>query len=273
MAGLFDIRHIKKVAGLSKSRYVEPKCDPEISDCYLKYENAAELAKEIGSPPKGSRYFVVLNGNFIFGDFIEALIVENGWTVDELMISTLSMSDENVDSLAGLLTGGHVKELNLIVSDFFFSHERGGLVPYLYEKLDIDNRFQMAVASVHTKICMIRTKGNNKIVIHGSANLRTSSNVEQIMIENNDSLYDFNYEFHDSIMSRYATINKSLRRSELWRAVLVNNGEKQIDSALKRALNTGARQRPSNARKEGKTKPTSSESAEEQAQMFRSEVA
>lgn len=271
--GLFDLNVIKAPAGINKSRYIEPRFEPEIAECYLKYDNARDLALEIGNPPKGSRFFCILNGNFIFGDFIEAIIVENGWQVAEMTISTLSMSDENVDSLAGLLTGGHVAELNLIVSDFFFSHERSGMVPYLYEKLDIENRFQLAVASVHTKICMIRTIGGNKIVIHGSANLRTSSNVEQVMIENNDDLYDFNHEFHRSIIDRYATINKSLRRTELWQAVLQSNGAKQTDSALQSALNTGARLKPSNARKGGKTKPTSNASAESQAQMCHSEVA
>lgn len=270
--GLFQLNTIKKVAGISKSRYIEPRFDPEIADCFLKYDNAAELATAIGNPPKGSRYYCIINGNFIFGDFIEALIVENGWSVEELTISTLSMSDENVDSLAGLLTGGHVQSLNLIVSDFFFSHERGGLVPYLYEKLDIDDRFQLAVASVHTKICMIRTAGGNKITIHGSANLRTSSNVEQIMVENNDDLYDFNQEIHGAIIERYKTINKSLRRTELWRAVLTSGGQ-QTDSALKSALNTGARQRPSKEPRRDRTKPTSNESAEKQDRMFLSEDA
>ena len=222
MADLFSLGSVKHVAGLKKSRYIEPKYDPEIADIYLKYDNAKTLAMDIGNPPKGSRFYVLCSGNFIFGDFIEALIVENEWTVEEMTLSTLSMSDENVMSLAGLLEQDYVKELNLIVSDFFFSHERRGLVPMLYEKLDIGNRFQLAVASVHTKIAMIRTAGGNKIVIHGSANLRTSSNIEQIMLENNDGLYDFNHEVHHAIISKYATINKSLRRAPLWRAVLEN---------------------------------------------------
>lgn len=270
MNNLFSLNAIKKVAGISKSRYMEPRFEPEIAECYLKYDNAAELATAIGNPPKGSRYFCIINGNFIFGDFIEALIVENGWDVEELTISTLSMSDENVDSLAGLLNGGHVRSLNLIVSDFFFSHERGGLVPYLYDKLDVDDRFQLAVASVHTKICIIRTAGCNKIVIHGSANLRTSSNVEQIMIENNDDLYDFNAEVHNAIIDRYKTINKSLRRTELWQAVL-RDGRQQTDYALQSAINSGARQKPSSAQRKGRRSKASSDSADHLEQMFLSE--
>lgn len=217
---LFALNTVKHVAGLQKSRYIEPKFEPELQDHFLKYNNDKQLAIDIGRPTKGSRYFVILSGNFIFGDFIEALIVENEIDAEEMTLSTLSMSMENIDSLAGMMDQGYIQSMNLIVSDFFYSHERSGMVPELYEKLDKDNRFQLAVAGVHTKICLIRTSGGNKIVIHGSANLRTSSNIEQIMIENHDALYDFNYEIHSSITKRYATINKSLRRNELWRAVL-----------------------------------------------------
>lgn len=230
---------------------MEPKFEPELQEHFLKYDNAKQLALDIGNPGKGSRYFVLLNGNFIFGDFIEALIVENEWTVEEMTLSTLSMSIENVDSLAGLLDQDYVKQLNLIVSDFFYSHERGGLVPELYEKLDKSDKFQLAVASVHTKICLIRTAGGNKIVIHGSANLRTSSNVEQIMIENNDSLYDFNHEVHSSIVKRYATINKSLRRTELWRAVLKDGKAPTQDAPINLAsMGLDPRQRKGAQRKE-----------------------
>lgn len=182
-----------------------------------------------------------------------------------MTISTLSMSIDNVDSLAGLLSQGYVKQLNLIVSDFFFSHERGGLVPVLYERLDIDDRFQMAVASVHTKICLIRTIGGNKIVIHGSANLRTSSNVEQVMVENNDSLFDFNDEVHQSIITRYATINKSLRRTELWRAVLANgNPTTNSDQPNLAAMGLDPRRRKGGPRNGQKKPATPSTRAEPQ---------
>lgn len=256
--GLFDLGQTKYVAGLKKSRYIEPRFEPEIQNHMLKYANAKALALEIGNVTKNRRIFCVLDGSFVFGDFIEALIVENNWQVKEMTVSTLSMSDENVDSLATLLDKGYVLSLNLIVSDFFFSHERHALIKDIYAKLDKDNRFQLAVASVHTKICLLETTGGNKIVIHGSANLRTSSNVEQVVIENSDELYDFNQEFHAAILGRYATINKSLRRTELWQAVLANPsaGGSRATTPESRA---GKLKRTEEA---GKQKPTSPQTTE-----------
>jgi hypothetical protein len=226
MADLFKIGgnfKPRNVAGVKSSRFIEPHDREEIAEWRVKYANAERLAQEIGDLPLNFRAFVLLDGKFIFGDFIEALIVRNNWLCEELTISTLSMSQENVDSLANLVSGNYLKQLNLIVSHYYFANERAGLMPYLYEKLDVGDVLQVAVASVHTKIAMIRTACGKKITIHGSANLRTSSNIEQIVIEHTPSLFDFSAEVHHSIIEAHKTINKPVRRVALWSAVLGEN--------------------------------------------------
>ena len=223
--GLFDVGgkfKPRNVAGVASARFIEPHGCEEIDEFRVKYANAEKLATDIGSLPVNFRAFCILDGKFIFGDFIEALIVNNNWEVEDLTISTLSMSQENIDSLQNLIVGNFVKSLNIIVSHYYFANERhrDGLMPYLYDKLDIGDVLQVAVASVHTKIAMIRTACGKKITIHGSANLRTSSNIEQIVIEHTPSLYDWCYEVHHGIVDRHKTINKPVRRTQLWSAVL-----------------------------------------------------
>jgi len=208
------------VAGVKNSRFIEPHDCEEIADYRVKYENAKKLAVDVGACDIGFRAFAVLDGKFIFGDFIEALIVENNWLVDDMTISTLSMSQDNIDSLRNLIVGDYVQSMNIIVSHYYFANERSALMPYLYEKLDVDDKFQLAVASVHTKICMIKTACGKKITIHGSANLRSSSNIEQIVIEHSPELYDFTHAIHAKIVESHKTINKPVRRSALWQAVL-----------------------------------------------------
>jgi hypothetical protein len=146
-------------------------------------------------------------------------MVENNIRAKEMTISTLSMNDNNVDSLANLLNGGFVDRLNLIVSSYFFSHYRTTLVPYIYQELDREDRFQFAVAGSHCKICMMETYSGHHVVMHGSANLRSSSNIEQVMIEEGKALYDFNHEIQLAIVQKYATINHEVRGGELWQAV------------------------------------------------------
>ena len=235
--GLFDVggkfkpRH---VAGIKSSRFIEPHDCEEMDEWRVKYANAEKLAQDIGDLPLGFRSFAILDGKFIFGDFIEALVVKNDWLCD-ITISTLSVSQDNIDSLKNLITGGFVRNLNLIISHYYFATERKGLMPYLYEKLDVDDVLQIAVASVHTKIAMIRTKCGKKIVIHGSANLRSSSNIEQIVIEHSPDLYDFSYEIHNSIIEKHKTINKAVRRTALWDAVLGENAPEKQSSATEKA--------------------------------------
>jgi hypothetical protein len=217
IAGSFKPRH---VAGIKNSRFIEPHGCEEIDESRLKYANAEKLADDIGDLPLNFRAFVILDGKFIFGDFLEALIVSKNWECQELTISTLSMSRENVDSLANLINGGYLKQLNLIVSHYYFSTERRELMPYIYDQLDVNDVLQVAVASVHTKIAMIRTTCGKKIVIHGSANLRTSSNIEQIVIEHSPHLFDFCASVHHNIIELHKTINKPIRSKTLWQQVL-----------------------------------------------------
>lgn len=208
----------RHVAGVKHSRYIDLAPNPELPEWRVTYENADALADDIGPMTSGRRVFALLDGKCIFGDLLEALIVRNNWHVEQMMVSTLSLSENNIDSLSNLLEGDYVDTLDLIVSDYFYAHERAGLVPYLYERLDRDDRFQMAVAGTHTKICLLRLH-DLSLVIHGSANLRSSSNIEQIVIEDSAPLYDFLYETHAAIVAAYKTIRKSVRYERAWQAV------------------------------------------------------
>lgn len=196
-------------------------CKPAMSRSKnVKYKNASELSKAI-QIKQNERYFCIIDGSFIFGDFIEAFIYDRAMKVKELTLSTLSMSQENIDSFYNLMNLGYIEKLNIIVSDFFYSHERHNLVKYMYDKLDIDDRFQLSVCRTHTKICMFETEmnGGRKYFIHGSANLRSSDNIEQFMIEENSELYDFNKLFHDKIIDNFATVKKSLRGQKLFNLI------------------------------------------------------
>ena len=196
-------------------RYQKPTLYAAPKQGHIKYDNAVKLARELRLEPNG-RFNTIVAGSFIFGDFIEAYIVEHNIKVPRMTITTLSMSQDNVDSLANLLHGGYVEQLDLIISHYFYANERQALIPYIYETLDIDDRFQLAVAGTHTKTVTFDTTGGKKIVIHGSANLRSSANLEQFTIEDNAELFDFYTDIQDNILERYKTINKPIRVSKLW---------------------------------------------------------
>lgn len=199
-------------------RYTKPKIYKGIQEKNIKYENAAKLARDLRLS-ECQRANVIIPGSFIFGDFIEAYFVEHNIQTERLIVATLSMSQENIDSLANLLDGGFVKSLDLIISHYFYANERSALIPYMHQELDKDNRFQLAVAGTHVKVCNFKSTGGKHVVIHGSANLRSSANIEQFTIEENRELYDFHVDWQDRIIQKYKTIKKEIRVKPLWNLI------------------------------------------------------
>ncbi len=204
-----------------ESRVHKPKFHKPFKEKHVKYSHAEKLSEDIGDIT--GRVHCLLAGNFIFGDFIEAFIVDRNLHVKRMVISTLSMSQENIDSLHNLLSGGYVDHLDLMVSSYFWGHERAKLIPYAFEKLDSDkNNFQLSVSANHCKIVLIETHCGKNIVIHGSANLRSSNCIEQICIEDNKELFDFNMSFSGVIIEKFNTINKEIpgnRGNKLWQTL------------------------------------------------------
>lgn len=207
-------------------RYSAPRECKDVPEELTNYARAEDMARGMRLAP-GCRHYQMVSGAFIFGDFIEALLREQHIQAAEMTISTYSLSRNNIDSLRGLLETGHIEKLNLIISAGQHSHELHGLVPYLLKHLDIDSRFQYAAAGTHCKLCIFETLQGNKVVMHGSANLRSSGNIEQFVLEENPSLYDFNHAYQQRILARYAIITHgqprpskhTLRHSALWNQV------------------------------------------------------
>lgn len=129
---------------------------------------------------------------------------------EEIYISSLSISQENIDSLKTILMIGCVKKLTLVLSAYFYSHEKFDLVPYLYQELDVGDVLQVAFINVHTKIIAIKTALGNTLTIHGSANLRSSKSIEQLMVERDPELYEFNAHIMDELAARFGTINHDI---------------------------------------------------------------
>lgn len=195
---------------LYQNRYITPKKNIILAKKVL-YENALDFVDNIKNDDLSinKSIYAIVSGNFIFGDFIEAFIDAKNFDVNEMTITTLSLSENNIYSLENLLfKWKYVKKLNLIISDYFYSHERKLLIPIIYEKLDRENKFQLAICRTHMKICQFETIKGNKCVINGSANLRSSQCLEQITIEENKDLYDFNQKYFNIILEKYKSINK-----------------------------------------------------------------
>lgn len=208
------------------TKILKPKRRSARVQDFICYENAKKLAKRTRLN-KGERFDVFIGGNFIFGDFLEAYLTTYNVKCVEMIISTLSLSQENIDNIANLINHNYIDKLSLFISVYFYAHERGTLIPYIYSKLNTSKcDFQLTITDTHTKTIQFQTLGGKYIVCHGSANLRSCGNVEQITLEENPELYKFYRTFFRTIEDEYKTIRQPIRSNKLQKVIKwSDNGE------------------------------------------------
>ncbi len=194
-------------ASPARTRYTKPTFSKK--PVTVDYKNAQDLARSIILYP-GEQIHALVKGDFIFGDFLEALLVEKGARAKNAFISTLSMSQNNVDSLRTLLRIGAIGHLTLMISNYFYSHEKNNLIRYLLAELDIDNRLDLIVCRNHTKITLLEI-ANLRLVLSGSSNLRSSQSIEQFVLQDSPELFAFYKSFFTDHAS-HDIINKDARR-------------------------------------------------------------
>lgn len=213
-----------------RTRILKPRIDVRSVSQRVCYKNAQKMAAQIDLSP-GARTFAWVSGDFIFGDLLEALVVKKRIDPRRIYICSLGMSQDNIDSLKNILCATRVEKLTVLLSGYFYSHERDRLIPYLYEQLDVGDVTQVAFANYHCKIIAVETWHGHYFTIHGSANMRSSNSIEQIVVEEGEELYRFNADIMEQQARLYGTIDHSvpsgyyIRRNAAWQAAAENGKE------------------------------------------------
>ena len=202
----------RKKDGLARDRYNIDMVQEPAPIAFFK--NAKDFASKIDLTKRTTCF---LGGSFVFGDAIEALIMDRNLEVEKLTVFSYSISENNIDSLNWLLEDEYVDELVIVLSSFFFSDEKGanGLVQYMIEQLDVGNKTQIAFCRSHIKAVCIKTIDGEHIVIYGSANYRAANCIEQIVIEPCKKLYEFYDNMATDIVEKYKLINKEVQLTGL----------------------------------------------------------
>lgn len=202
----FDIGDFDLIDDEEDPRYLQPKMARSAVYTSVDYGNAKHMADKVSLEPN-TRTTVIVPGSFIFGDLLEALVLHRGLDVRKIYISTLSLNEENVDSLKNLLLFSQLDKLNILLSGYFYSNYKTTIVPYMYQELDVENRFQCAFCNTHMKIALMEAADGRRFVLHGSANMRSSSSLEQFDLEESPELYEFYRAAFDGLISKYKTVN------------------------------------------------------------------
>lgn len=189
--------------GLSKRAKNEfIKIKHQIKEKRIFYKKAYDLVKEI-KIKKGETIYCMLTGDFIFGDFIGGFIQENNLRVKELTIISLSGGKDIYEMLEALIDNGWVKKINLVLSGYYLRTEETKHSATINQLNEISkkykDKFNIFYTNTHQKITLIETEQGGKVTMHGSANLKSSQSLEQLMIQENADLYDFNYKYFQNI--------------------------------------------------------------------------
>ena len=157
----------------------------------IRPENAQEIVDRL--PAKGSALHCVIRGDFIVGDLIDRIIRAKG-PASNVSLATLSMSEANADQLAKLIEEGLIQSLHIVVSDYFAKVNKE-IFPYCQAKLPTT---RWGIGRVHCKVFCLPCQ-EETYVIHGSANMRSSANTENICVENDPELSLFHKQWMEEI--------------------------------------------------------------------------
>jgi len=116
-------------------------------------------------------------------------------------IATLSYNGRNLTELAALLDSGKIQELTLLCSKFFREHN-GSLYELTQEELG-KRGARVAAPRSHCKVITLALPDRRRLVLEGSANLRTNSNWEQLTVISHRGLHDWHAKWIDDAAKRY----------------------------------------------------------------------
>lgn len=161
----------------------------------IKPENAQPIIALLPSEPD-DRLHCILRGDFVLCDLIP-LIIEARGLCPHLRIATLGMSVANATTLASLHSRGLVAEMTIIVSHYFQQVDK--TTTYREVRAILEGRCRFTITRSHAKIILIPTSMGDHYTIEGSANLRSSDNLEQMLVMNDRETHDFHAGWMDAL--------------------------------------------------------------------------
>ena len=153
-----------------------------------------------GFPAPDETLHVILDGGADVWGFAEWAISKAG-TADELWISTWIISDGIARRIVNLLDSGVIDEFH-IVTALYFKIRAPHVYTYLMETLQ-SRGFGYAAFKNHAKVLLVKNeKADMWLTVQGSANLTKNPRSEQLVITNNQEVYEFHRSWMQSMVDK-----------------------------------------------------------------------
>ncbi len=175
------------------------------------FREASELIAVL--PAKGESVHAVMTGQYDLMLVLAAILGKIGIVCNHLRIATLSFNDRNTSEMANLLQTGKVQSITLLCSVFFRDHNQREFANAVKSAADFPERWRLAATRSHCKVICCDF-GNQKLILDGSANLRTNSNWEQLAVIMDDDLHDWHSRWIDERVNHAAAVEKEKEREK-----------------------------------------------------------
>jgi hypothetical protein len=151
-------------------------------------------------PDPGEALHALITGRYDLMHLLVCLLGKMG-PARAVRIATLSFNGRNLQEMFGILDGPNPPCLTLLCSAFFRDHNRE-----LWEEAIEgfrERRQRAAAARTHAKVITLQTAAGGKLVLEGSANLRSNGNREQFLLANDAGLHDWHAAWIDDLVSKH----------------------------------------------------------------------
>lgn len=145
-----------------------------------------ELAGKL--PVWNEGLFLWTDRSFNAFTFIPFILAEEG-RIEEVLITTYSLSVEILDSLCQLLDEKKILQVDLFISDSL-RHRIPKTADHLQRLVGQRSNLRASFAWNHSKIILLKTSWS-WFVVEGSGNFAKNAQYEQYVIFNNKELYEF----------------------------------------------------------------------------------
>lgn len=155
----------------------------------LKVAAVINKIEEIGLPKPNEQIRIITRRTFNAAAFLEHICKTH--TIDDLKLVVYSINHEAAESICRLLDSGKIKKTEILISNLRNKAHR--TKEQLTRDLFVNHpNVDLFFCSSHAKVMSAKVDGGEAYyTIEGSGNLSWNSRVEQYVIDNDKTLYDF----------------------------------------------------------------------------------
>jgi len=160
-------------------------------------QNAIEHIGRLPEP--GEAFHLVTAKRYSLWHVIAATLqLASPATIAYLGIATLGFSKQNLDELLAEIDAGRIRKCDFLYSVYFKSNERESCERLAHE---LTTRGHRVVACLtHAKVLLLELTDGRTYVVESSANLRSCSSIEQMMLTADADLLRFHRRWINEIM-------------------------------------------------------------------------